>query len=230
LPCVIGVWALGGFYLSLGPSLAAQLLRSPNLVWGGFVIALLFGVGVPIILVVRNRTPSKVMLGGCVALFAGALITFAAIATRAPTLLLAGSAVAGLGWGPAFLGAYDTIVTLARPQDRAGLIAAIFTVGFLALSIPAVIAGIATSHYGLHKTALVYTAVVGVLAATAAGRVLLGRTRTARDAPPAVPYSNPSPGPPTIPRTPAEPPRQRGANASTCLGGQSLTRPGNRSR
>lgn len=34
LPCVIGVWALGGFYLSLGPSLAAQLLRSQNLLWG----------------------------------------------------------------------------------------------------------------------------------------------------------------------------------------------------
>ena len=69
------------------------------------MIALLFGVGVPIMLVVRNHTPSKVMLGGCVALFAGALITFAAIATRTPTLLLAGSAVAGLGgdrpsWGP----------------------------------------------------------------------------------------------------------------------------------
>jgi MFS family permease len=230
LPCVIGVWALGGFYLSLGPSLAAQLLRSQNLLWGGFVIALLFGVGVPITLVVRNHTPSKIMLGGCEALFAGVLITFAAIATRTPTLLLAGSAVAGLGWGPAFMGAYDTIVTLARPEDRAGLIAAIFTVGFLALSIPAVIAGIATSHYGLHTTALVYTPVVAVLVATAAGSVLLRPARTARDAPPAVPYSNSSAEPPTIPRTPAEPPRQREATASRCLGGQSLTRPGNRSR
>ena len=125
------------------------------------------------------------------------------------------------------MGAYDTIVTLARPEDRAGLISAIFTVGFLALSIPAVIAGIATSHYGLHRTALVYTAVVAVLAATAAGSVLLRRARTARDAPPAVPYSNPSPGPPAMLRTPAKPPRQREATASTCLGGQSLTRPGN---
>lgn len=128
------------------------------------------------------------------------------------------------------MGAYRAIVTLARPEDRAGLIAAIFTVGFLALSIPAVIAGVATSHYGLHETAFVYTAVVAVLAATAAGSVLLGRARTARNAPPAGPYSNPSPGPPTIRRAPADPPGQREATASTCLGGQSLTRPGNRSR
>src|SRR5689334_4501535 len=177
LPCLIGAWALSGFYLSLGPSLAAQLLRSQNLLWGGVVIALLFGVEVPITLAARNSTPSKVMLGGCVALFAGAAITFAAIATRTSELLLAGTAIAGLGWGPAFLGAYGTIVALASPEDRAGLVAAIFTVGYLAFSVPAVIAGVATSHYGLHSTALVYSSVVAVLAATAAASLAVRRTR-----------------------------------------------------
>jgi MFS family permease len=180
LPCLIGAWALSGFYLSLGPSLAAQLLRSQNLLWGGVVIALLFGVGVPVTLTARNSSPSKVMLGGCVALFAGAAITFVAIATRTSVLLLAGTAVAGLGWGPAFLGAYGTIVALASPEDRAGLVAAIFTVGYLAFSIPAVVAGVATSHYGLHKTALVYSSIVAVLAATAAGSVAVRRTRAGR--------------------------------------------------
>jgi MFS family permease len=180
LPCLIGAWALSGFYLSLGPSLAAQLLRSQNLLWGGVVIALLFAVGVPITLAARNSTPSKVMLGGCVALFAGAVITFVAIATRTSALVLAGTAVAGLGWGPAFLGAYGTIVALASPEDRAGLVAAIFTVGYLAFSIPAVIAGVATSHYGLHKTALVYSSIVAVLAATAAASVAVRRTRAGR--------------------------------------------------
>jgi MFS family permease len=180
LPCLIGAWALSGFYLSLGPSLAAQLLRSPNLLWGGAVIALLFGVGVPITLAAHNSTPSKVMLGGCVALFTGAAITFAAIATRTPAVLLAGTAVAGLGWGPAFLGAYGTIVAIASPEDRAGLVAAIFTVGYLAFSIPAVIAGVATSHYGLQKTALVYSSVVAVLAATAAASLAVCRRRPGR--------------------------------------------------
>jgi hypothetical protein len=105
LPCLIGVWALSGFYLSLGPSLAAQLIRSQNLLWGGVVIVLLFGPGVPVVLKVRNSSSSNVMLGGCVALFGGALITFVGIATRTSAVLLAGTAVAGLGWGPAFMGA-----------------------------------------------------------------------------------------------------------------------------
>src|ERR1700722_8657296 len=44
LPCLIAVWMISGFYLSLGPSLAAQVLRSPDLLWGGLVIFLLNGI------------------------------------------------------------------------------------------------------------------------------------------------------------------------------------------
>jgi hypothetical protein len=84
------------------------------------------------------------------------------------------------------MGAYETIVVLARPDERAGLVAAIFTVGYLAFSIPAVIAGIASAHYGLHETALVYSPVVAVLAATAAGGLLLRRGPTTSDAPTSV--------------------------------------------
>jgi MFS family permease len=102
-----------------------------------------------------------------------------------------GTAVAGLGWGPAFLGAYGTIVAVASPEDRAGLVAAIFTVGYLAFSIPAVIAGVATSHYGLHKTSLVYSSIVAVLAATAAASVAVRRTPAARVSGRAAAYPDP---------------------------------------
>jgi MFS family permease len=202
LPCLVAVWALSGFYLSLGPSLAAQVLRSQNLLWGGVMVALLFGVGVPITFSVRKSSFSNVMLGGCVALLAGAAITFVAIATRTSTVLLAGTAVAGLGWAPAFMGAYGTIVALARSDQRAGLVAAIYIVGYLAFSIPALIAGVATSHYGLHKTALVYLAVVGVLAATAAGSFLLRRTHPPRESQPATSEPKPSPVSSSAPANP----------------------------
>jgi MFS family permease len=35
LPCLTAVWMISGFYLALGPSLAAQVFRSPDLLWGG---------------------------------------------------------------------------------------------------------------------------------------------------------------------------------------------------
>jgi hypothetical protein len=47
------------------------------------------------------------------------------------------------------------------------LITAIYIVSYLATGIPAVIGGIATSHFGLHTTALVYSVAVAVLAAAA---------------------------------------------------------------
>jgi predicted MFS family arabinose efflux permease len=116
-----------------------------------------------------KKNPFGVILGGCLALIVGALVTFASLVTGTPALLFVGTAVAGLGFGPAFMGAYRSTVALAPPDDRAGLITAIYIVSYLSTGIPAVIGGIATSHYGLHKTALVHSVAVAALAAAAVG-------------------------------------------------------------
>jgi MFS family permease len=199
VPCLIAVWALGGLYLPLGPSLAAQLLRSSNLLWGGVVIFLLTGVGAAVSVAVRASKPSSAMLGGCLALLAGTAVTFAAIATRTPAAFLLGTALAGAGFGPAFTGAYRTLVALAAPDQRAGLTAAIFIVGYLAFSIPALIAGAATSRYGLHNTALVYSVAIAVLVAAAAASFLFRRGGPAGRPELAAAQPDPPPGPCTVP-------------------------------
>jgi MFS family permease len=168
-PCLVAVWALGGFYLSLGPSLAAQLSGSNNLLWGGVIAFLLTGLGAVTSVAFRNSAPLTVMLGGCIGLLGGAVVTVAAIVTGTPTLLLLGSAIAGLGFGPGNLGAYRVIMARAGSGNRAGLIAAISTVNYLAFGLPALIAGIATAHFGLHDTALAYSVVIALLAVTATG-------------------------------------------------------------
>ena len=63
----------------------------------------------------------------------------------------------------------------AATGERASLIAAIFIVSYVAFSVPVVAAGVATTHFGLHRTALVYCAVIAVLVAVAAGRLIFGR-------------------------------------------------------
>jgi hypothetical protein len=83
--------------------------------------------------------------------------------------------VAGVGFGLALLGVNRTLIALAAPGQRAGLIAAIFIVNFLGLSIPVVIAGVATAHVGLHRTALAYCMAMAALAAAAAGSLMLRR-------------------------------------------------------
>ncbi len=155
-----------------GPSLAAQATGSPDLLWGGLVIFLLCGTAAAFVL--RGISSRTAMLVGCLFLLAGTAVTYGAIATTTSAAFLAGAAVAGVGLGLAFLGAFRVIIALATPGQRAGLVAAIFTVLYLVFSVPALIAGVATTTIGLHSTALVYSASLAALAAAAAG-ILVSR-------------------------------------------------------
>jgi MFS family permease len=212
LPLLVGTWALAGVYLSLGPSLAAELLHSRNLLWGGILIFLLTGVGAAASAALAKRDPSSVMLGGCLALIAGAVVTLASIQTGTPVALFIGTMVAGLGLGPAFTGAYRSTIALAPPDDRVGLIAAIYIVSYLATGIPTVIGGIATTHYGLHNTALVYLAVVAALAVVAVSLLIHRRMATER-ATRGIDHPDAPPGPGTVPPCPPVRPRPADAKA-----------------
>ena len=64
---------------------------------------------------------------------------------------------------------------LASPGQRASLISASWIVFYLAFSVPVLIAGVAVTHFGLHRTAVVYSAALAVLAAAAAGSFLARR-------------------------------------------------------
>jgi hypothetical protein len=108
--------------------------------------------------------------------------------TTSAAAFLAGVAVAGAGFGAAMLGALRTISALAAPGQRASLIAAIFIVSYLAFSVPVVVAGVAVTHAGLHRTALVYCTVI---AAVAAGSLIVrGRSPVPAPDPAAAPASD----------------------------------------
>jgi MFS family permease len=175
VPCLVATWSLGGLYLSLGPSLAAETTDSRNLVWGGLVIFLLCGTGAATALIFRAIGPPTAMLAGCVLLLAGVAVTFSAIATTTAAAFGVGAAVSGAGFGLAFQGAFRMIAALAAADQRAGLVTAIFVVGYLAFSVPALIAGVAATKFGLQATALVYSASVAVLVVAAAGILLVRR-------------------------------------------------------
>src|SRR3954462_8683956 len=212
VPALVGIWALAGFYLSLGPSLAAQLLHSTNLLWGGLLIFLLTGLGAAASALLGRKNPSAVMVGGCVVGIVGASVTVASIETGTSAVLFVGTAIPGLGFGPAFMGAYRATVAAATSHDRTGLITAIYIVSYLATGIPAVLAGIATSHYGLRKTALVYSAAVAVLAAVSVSRLMARYTAPGRAAH-GTGHADAPPGPGTVPPCPPLSPRPRQANA-----------------
>src|SRR5258708_10548307 len=84
------------------------------------------------------------------------------------------------------------------------LLASIFIVVYLAFSVPALIAGVAVTHYGLRDTTYVYGIVVMALAAMTAGAV---SRRRGQPPPPPSPQGLRSPlAPPPPTRAPASPP------------------------
>lgn len=165
LPGIVASWALGGLYLSLGPSLIAQLDHSANHLLGGAIPFVLCAGGAAAALVVRGWLPRRAMLAGCTLLVVGLAMTVVAIATSDAVLLFFGSAVAGAGFGSAFLGAFRTVVGAAGPSRRGELIAALYVAAYLAFSVPAVVAGVLTTRIGLRDTSIGYATIIAVLAA-----------------------------------------------------------------
>jgi hypothetical protein len=179
LPCLIATWALGGLYLSLGPSLALTLLQSTNRLAGAAATVALTVAGGVAALSIRSWAPPRAMLVGCVLLVAGAAVTVVTVAASSAAGFIAGSAVAGLGFGASFLGAFRTLAVLATPQHRGELIAAVYIACYLAFSVPAVVAGVAATHAGLHDTAIGFGCFVGLLALLAISLgALTGRRST----------------------------------------------------
>lgn len=139
------------------------------------MIFLLYGIGASTIIASHRVGSRTAMLAGSLFLLVGVALTFVAIATTASATLLAGTSLAGVGVGLGFTGVFRTITALALPGESAALVAAIFVVAYLAFSVPALIAGVATTNLGLRSTALIYAALLAVLAASAAGMLLLHR-------------------------------------------------------
>jgi len=164
-PCLVACWALGGLYLSLGPSLIMEIEHSANLMLGGAVVVALCGAGVISCLIVRSWPPATTMLAGCAVLIGGVIVTMAGVAAGSGAVLLIGSVIAGAGFGSGFLGTFRHLVNGAEPRTRAGLIAAIYVVAYLAFAVPAVIAGVAARAIGLVPTTFGYAAMVAALAA-----------------------------------------------------------------
>jgi hypothetical protein len=178
-PCIVALWALGGLYFSLGPSLARDLAGSSGHVIGGVLLFLLSVSGTATTLVLRRVESRRLMVGGCLALVAGVAVTVAGVAAGSVALLLLGTTVAGGGFGVAFLGSYRLLVTLAHPGERGRLIAAVFVLSYLSFSLPTLAAGEAVGRIGLRTTALWYgSAVIGLALLSVAATTLATRRQS----------------------------------------------------
>jgi MFS family permease len=167
IPCLAASWALAGLYLSLAPGLTLSLGHSSNYLIAGTAVAILCATGSLACLIATHAPPRRVMVLGCALLAVGVSLVTAAIAVESLSFFLAATVVAGIGFGIAFLGALRTLTSLARPDGRGALVAAIYTVAYLSLSLPAVVAGLIATYAGVQPTAIGYGVAIVLLATIA---------------------------------------------------------------
>lgn len=158
LPVNTAQWALGGFSLSLGPTLARIVTGNHSPLMGGAAIAALVLTSAAAILVVRTHDARAVLKGGAIVLAAGMAVTLAGIARHSAPAYFIGTAIMGAGFGAGFNGSLRSLVGLARPEERGSLMAGFFSLSYLAFAVPAIAAGLAVGYVGLYATALGFLA------------------------------------------------------------------------
>ena len=167
VPVLIATWAVGGLYLSLGPSIAATIFGFQNHLIGGLVVALLCTPAAVTSFALRRWPTPHLLTVAALLLAVGMVLTLVGIAVNSIALAVVGTMAAGIGFGASALGYFGTLARLAAPHERGELFAVAFVMSYLAFAIPAVAAGFATTSAGLRDTTIVYGIVVAVMATTA---------------------------------------------------------------
>jgi MFS family permease len=171
-------WSIGALFFSLGPQLADLLFDTRNaIVSAAGIVALAAAAGVAQALTARTA-PWVAAGAGSLALAAGVVAIVVAAAGGSGALFVAGSVVAGAGFGAAFLGGLRALVTSIPAAHRAAVLSAFFVVAYASLSVPAVLAGVSVTYISLQSTFELFGSVVAVIALLVA--LQAWRTRPAR--------------------------------------------------
>jgi hypothetical protein len=152
-PSLVAVWALAGFYASLGPAVASLITGSNSVLLGGASLFVIAGSGSLTVLAFHAVAPRRFALTGNLLMIVGVATVLVSLSAGSAALFFIGTAVAGAGFGAGFQGGLRTIVPLVSPGERAGVLAVAYLICYLAMGLPAVLAGFLVVHGSLATTA-----------------------------------------------------------------------------
>ena len=175
---MLGSWSIGGLFFSIGAQLSAHLFSTANVVVAA-VAGIMLTVPAALAQLAFHRVPAWLgAAAGSAALTAGLVLIVIATATGSRPLFLAGSFIAGIGFGTAFLGGLRQLTAVIPAEHRAAVMSAFYLVAYASLSVPAVIAGLVVTHLGLQTTFEVFGSIVAGVALIMSAEAW--RTRPAR--------------------------------------------------
>lgn len=163
-PVNIASWALGGLYLSLMPTVVVTAMGVASPWVGGVVVSALMLTAAIAVATFRHWPARRLILMGTSTLPLGVAVSMFGIQQQQVAALLAGTVIAGIGFGSNFSGVLRALLPTAEPHQRAGLLSAFYVQSYLAFSLPAVAAGLSVPLLGLSTVAYLYGGVIILLA------------------------------------------------------------------
>jgi MFS family permease len=176
------VFAVLGLFTSVAPTFLALTFGVTDRFLAGGATFVVFGGAAVAQVVFAKRTLAAHARWGAVVIAVGlVLLGVAAVAVTA-WLFIAASAVTGVGVGLLFRAAIGTASSLAMPNERGGVLATTFLVGYIGMVVPVVITGALLLVVPATAVLIGFVVVVVVLAVWAGTR--LSRSLSAADGAP----------------------------------------------
>jgi MFS family permease len=166
------VFALGGYYAALVPTLLAESLGHASPTVGGAVVAELYAVAAVAVMATQRLSSRTAMLAGLIVLLPSVgLLLWAQTARSLPALLL-GTAFGGVALALAYRGSLQVINAIAPEDRRAEVVASYLIVSFLGNSVPVIGVGVLSRATDPATAHTAFAAVIALLAlvALATGR------------------------------------------------------------
>ena len=163
-PVVAAVWMLAGLSGGIAPSLVRSVFHLDSGLLDGLAGFVAPAVSAVIGLSFARVDPRRAMTIGIWSAILGALGIIVGVFSGSLGVMFVGQAVAGVAFGACFTAALRLVFPLAKPNQSAGVVAAIYVVSYGAFGLPIVIEGQLVAPLGEVPAVVWYTGLTVLLA------------------------------------------------------------------
>lgn len=163
-PVVAAVWMLAGLSGGLAPNMVHSVFGIDSPLLGGFAGFLAPAVATAVGVAFARIASRHAMVIGIYASIIGAAAIIGGVFVDSIALMLIGQAIAGIGFGSSFTAALQLLIPLVNPQQRAGIVAAVYIVSYTAFGLPIVAEGQLAGSLGEVPSVVCYTGLTILLA------------------------------------------------------------------
>ncbi|WP_223690887.1 MFS transporter [Leifsonia poae] len=165
-------FAVFGLFTSLAPSVLAGTLHESSRLLAGVVPFSVFASSAVSQIVFARVSARAQLLVGLILVVVGLVGLAVGVLTAALAPFILSGILAGAGVGLLFRSAIGVAASLAAPERRGEVLAAIFLVAYIGLALPVLLVGVALIFWPVVPVLVVFVIVVGALSLVAGIRML----------------------------------------------------------